>query len=111
METAKDFEIQHLGKCTIPSPMTGIRFTGDDERILYHSNLEDIRRYLDAGAEPPRFEAAGPREKIFFDPSALACGVVTCGLCPGLNDVIRSIVMSLHHHYGVRTIFGFQYGY
>ena len=62
--------------------------------------------------QPPRFEAAGPREKIFFDPATLACGIVTCGgLCPGLNDVIRSIVLSLHHHYGVRTIYGFRYGY
>jgi 6-phosphofructokinase 1 len=57
-------------------------------------------------------EVAGPREKIFFDPSKLACGIVTCGgLCPGLNDVIRSIVMSLHNHYGVRVIYGFPYGY
>ena len=47
-------------------------------------------------------EAAGPREKLFFDPSQLACGIVTCGgLCPGMNDVIRSIVLSLYHHYGV----------
>jgi len=57
-------------------------------------------------------EAAGPREMLFFDPSDLACGIVTCGgLCPGLNDVIRSIVLSSHHHYGVRKIFGFRYGY
>ena len=57
-------------------------------------------------------EAAGPREKIFFDPSQLACGIVTCGgLCPGLNDVIRSIVLSLHHHYGVKKVYGFRYGY
>ena len=60
----------------------------------------------------PALRLPGPREKIFFDPSKLACGIVTCGgLCPGLNDVIRSIVLSLHHHYGVRTIYGFPYGY
>jgi 6-phosphofructokinase 1 len=57
-------------------------------------------------------EAAGPREKLFFDPTQLACGIVTCGgLCPGLNDVVRSIVMSLHYHYGVKDIFGFRFGY
>jgi 6-phosphofructokinase 1 len=57
-------------------------------------------------------EAAGPREKIFFDPSKLACGIVTCGgLCPGLNDVIRSIVLSLYHHYGVKKVYGFRFGY
>ena len=55
---------------------------------------------------------AGPREKIYFDPSKLKCGIVTCGgLCPGINDVIRAIVLGLFHHYGVRTVFGFPYGY
>jgi 6-phosphofructokinase 1 len=91
--------------------MSGVRFVGE-EHVLYDSDLNAIRRYLDAGNEPPRFEVAGPRKKIFFDPSKLACGIVTCGgLCPGLNDVIRSIVLSLHHHYGVRTVYGFPYGY
>ena len=112
MEQAKDFKIQRLGECTIASPMKGARFTSDGEHVLLHSDLGAIRRYLDAGAEPPKFEAAGPREKIFFDPARLNCGIVSCGgLCPGLNDVIRAIVLSLHHHYGVRTIYGFQYGY
>ena len=112
MEKAQDFTIQRLGECTIPSPMSGIRFTRDDEHVLLQSDLNEIRRYLDAGSAPPRFEVAGPREKIFFDPTTLSCGIVTCGgLCPGLNDVIRSIVLSLHHHYGVRTIYGFPYGY
>lgn len=57
-------------------------------------------------------ELAGPREMLFFDPAKVAAGIVTCGgLCPGLNDVIRSIVLSLHHHYGVRKIYGFRFGY
>jgi 6-phosphofructokinase 1 len=112
MEQAKDFIIQHLGDCAIPSPMSGVRFTGDEEHILLHSDLGQIRHYLDAGSEPPKFEAAGPREKIFFDPATLSCGIVTCGgLCPGLNNVIRAIVLSLHHHYGVKKIYGFPYGY
>jgi 6-phosphofructokinase 1 len=39
-------------------------------------------------------------------------GIVTCGgLCPGLNDVIRSVVMNLHHQYGVPKVYGFRYGY
>jgi 6-phosphofructokinase 1 len=112
MEQAKDFKIQRLGDCTVPSPMKGVRFACDEDHVLLHTDLATIRRYLDAGSEPPRFEAAGPREKIFFHPATLNCGIVTCGgLCPGLNDVIRSVVLSLHHHYGVQTIYGFQYGY
>ncbi len=112
MEQAQDLTIQRLGDCTVPSPMRCVRFVGDEEHILLHGDLRVIRRYLDAGGQPPEFEAAGPREKIFFDPATLSCGIVTCGgLCPGLNDVIRSIVLSLNHHYGVQKIYGFPYGY
>jgi 6-phosphofructokinase 1 len=107
-----DFTIMKLGECTIPSPMSGVRFVKDDDHILYHSDIREIRQYIAAGKEPPHFEEAGPREKIFFDPAGLACGIVTCGgLCPGLNNVIRAIVLSLHHHYGVNKIYGFPYGY
>ena len=108
----KDFTVQNLGECTIKSPMKGSRFTEDREHILFHRELNAIQSYLEKGSSPPSFEAAGPREKVFFDPADLSCGIVTCGgLCPGINDVIRSIVLSLHYHYGVRNIYGFPYGY
>ena len=67
---------------------------------------------LEKDGKLPAMEQAGPREKIYFDPSKLKCGIVTCGgLCPGLNDVIRAVVLSLYHNYKVRTVFGFPYGY
>jgi len=107
-----DFTIERLGECRIPSPVRGIRFMDDDGKILYHSRLEEMSPWLERGAQPPEMEAAGPREKIFFDPSRLACGIVTCGgICPGLNDVIRSIVLSLYYHYGVQKVYGFRFGY
>jgi 6-phosphofructokinase 1 len=107
-----DFTIARLGECRIPSPMSGVRFTRDDERVLYHARLEALREWTNKGIEPPAMEVAGPREKIFFDPTKIACGIVTCGgLCPGLNDVIRSIVLSLYHHYGVKKVYGFRFGY
>ncbi len=112
MEDVSKFEVLRLGECTIASPLDGVRFVRDDVRILYDDELVELKEYLDAGLAPPAFEAAGPREKIFFDPKSLKCGIVTCGgLCPGLNDVIRAIVLSLHYHYGVKTVYGFQYGY
>jgi 6-phosphofructokinase 1 len=66
-----DFSIETLGKCRIPSPMTGVPFVNEKDHVLYHSNFRDIQPFLDAGKEPPHFEMAGPREKIYFDPSKL----------------------------------------
>jgi 6-phosphofructokinase 1 len=111
-EPGLDFTIAKLGECPVPSPMSGVRFTGDDERVLYHSTLEGITACLNAGAAVPGMESAGPRRTLFFDPAKLACGIVTCGgLCPGVNDVVRAIVLSLRRHYGVRSIYGFRFGY
>ena len=58
------------------------------------------------------FELAGPRAKLFFDPTTVRAGIVTCGgLCPGLNNVIRSLFLELHHAYGVQEVLGFRDGY
>ncbi|HOG40561.1 MAG TPA: ATP-dependent 6-phosphofructokinase [Syntrophorhabdaceae bacterium] len=111
-DTALDFTIERLGECSIPSPLDGVRFVSDAQRVLYHDSLEEVKKYIDIGKELPAMEVAGARKKIFFDPSSLGCGIVTCGgLCPGLNDVIRAVAMSLIHHYGVKRIYGFQYGF
>jgi len=111
-EQKLDFSIESLGECRFPSPMSQGRFVADSERIMYHASYSDISPYLDAGGEPPTLELAGPRARIFFDPPTIACGIVTCGgLCPGINDVIRAVVLSLNHHYGIRKVYGFRYGY
>jgi 6-phosphofructokinase 1 len=108
----KDFEIKSLGENLNPSPMPSQCFCDAYERLLYHSSFDEIQRRTANNLEPLSFEVAGPRRKIFFDPASIACGIVTCGgLCPGTNDVIRAIVMSLYHHYGVQNIYGFRYGY
>jgi 6-phosphofructokinase 1 len=110
--SASEFAVSRLGECELASPMQGVRFVADGEHVLYESSLAALRPYLDAGDAPPAFEMSGPRERLLFDPARAVAGIVTCGgLCPGLNDVIRAIVMSLHHHYGVRRVLGFQYGY
>ena len=107
-----NFEILRLGEGRIPSPLKGVCFVKDHERVIFHSGLSEVNEYIEGAKPIPSFEKAGPREKIYFDPSKLKCGIVTCGgLCPGLNSVIRAIVLCLHHGYGVRTIYGFPYGY
>ncbi|WP_321370391.1 ATP-dependent 6-phosphofructokinase [uncultured Desulfuromusa sp.] len=107
-----DFHIEQLGSCHFPSPMLGVQFTDESKRLLYHSHPQDLRPFIAAGLEPPSMELAGPRKQIFFDRHKLSCGIVSCGgLCPGINNVIRAVVMSLYHHYGVRRILGFRYGF
>ena len=63
-----------------------------------HTLSDDIRipERIEIGADPGlEFELAGPRERIFFDPKQARAGIVTCGgLCPGLNDVIRSLFLN-----------------
>ncbi len=107
-----DFRIMRLGAPRYPSPMKAVQFVGDDEQVLYHGDWADVRAYVQQDKRPPVFEKAGPREQVYFDPTSLRCGIVTCGgLCPGINDVLRAVVLSLHYHYGVTTVFGFRYGY
>ena len=107
-----DFRTDSLGECTIVSPLRATRFMDSSKRLLFRADIDELREQFRAGVEPPAFELAGPQEKIYFDPSTLRCGIVTCGrLCPGLNDVIRSIVFCLHEKYGIAKVYGFRFGY
>ena len=102
---------------------TSIRTLGTPKltsRLPYRTWVDDVRlpiqvdrELCDEFTEPVclDFEAAGPRKKLYFDPSRAKCAIVTCGgLCPGLNDVIRAIVMEAHHAYHVPSIMGIRYG-
>src|ERR1700687_2300097 len=107
-----DFETDGLGECKFVSPFRAIRFMDASKRVLFRTDIDELREQLRAGVDPPAFEMAGPRERIYFNPGELRCGIVTCGgLCPGLNDVIRSIVFCLQEKYGVTGIYGFRFGY
>ncbi len=111
-------EISTLGEAKVPSPILkridgteDIRFVSDDSHVIIEVDANRITQMIRKEKSLPSFELAGPRRQIFFDPSKLKCALVTCGgLCPGLNDIIRSIVLELHYGYGVRNIFGIRYG-
>jgi 6-phosphofructokinase 1 len=97
--------ITTLGEPRYPSPLN--RFVSDDGCVPEH-----IIRGPPAPEQEWEFELAGPRSKLFFDPGQTRAGIVTCGgLCPGLNNVIRSLFHELHHAYGVREVLGFRGGY
>ncbi|MGV8079878.1 MAG: ATP-dependent 6-phosphofructokinase [Syntrophales bacterium] len=111
-ETGYDFTIENLGECTIPSPVVVNYYTPDTRRILFNIDPEHFADRKAPDGSPLSVEVAGPREKIFFDPSKTKAAIVTCGgLCPGINDVIRAVVMELYHRYGVRNILGIRYGF
>jgi len=80
-----------------------------------HPVSDDVRipERIEIGAEPGlQFELAGPRAKLFFNPKETRAAIVTCGgLCPGLNNVIRSLFLELHYGYGVGEVLGFRGGY
>lgn len=103
------FEIESLGEPGFDSPLEGCEFVRDENRVLFDDGTVALSS---SEGPPPSFERAGPRSKIYFDPERVRCALVTCGgLCPGLNDVIRAVVLSAWHLYGVREIVGFQYGF
>ncbi|MCX5861184.1 MAG: ATP-dependent 6-phosphofructokinase [Desulfomonile sp.] len=106
-----DTTIETLGEPKIDSPLGVADAVDDHERILFNISAETIEQEVREERRPVSFMKAGPRAKIFFDTSKLKCAVVTCGgLCPGLNNVIRSVVLTLYHTYGVKNILGIRYG-
>ena len=117
MSDSPDFTIKTLGKCTIESPLVDTykdyaSFVSDDSRVIYDSMVETLEERNCPPRELPSLELAGPRRKIYFDASKSRAGIVTCGgLCPGLNNVIRGVTLGLHYQYGVKKVYGFQYGY
>lgn len=108
--------IESLGPPQFRSPLhrvasSTVHFRTDAHRVLMDDTCPDGTVIHDPAGKIS-FEVAGPRERIFFDPARTTAGIVTCGgLCPGLNDIIRGLVMELTHRYGVTRVYGFRYGY
>ncbi|XP_009101383.1 ATP-dependent 6-phosphofructokinase 2 [Brassica rapa] len=66
----------------------------------------------DASQPHVAYHRAGPRREILYEPSSVKAAIVTCGgLCPGMNTVIRELVVGLWELYGVREIYGIPAGY
>ncbi len=105
-----DTAIKVIGPAKVKSPLPFCRFVEDSKLITMNIN-PDMLGQEENGPLSLSFEEAGPRESIYFDPSKTKCAIVTCGgLCPGINDVIRAIVMESHHNYNVPSVLGIKYG-
>ncbi len=102
--------IQSLGECKVDNPLPYCRFISDSTILRMNVPEEDLPEPTDELVYCD-FQMAGPRQKIYFDPSKVKCAIVTCGgLCPGINDVIRSIVMEAFHNYNIASCVGIRYG-
>jgi 6-phosphofructokinase 1 len=107
-----DFSIQTLGEASLPSTLNVSYFASDEKRILYNIYLRNFAEFKAQDGRPLSIEVAGPRERIYFDPTKSKAAIVSCGgLCPGTNDVIRAVVMELYYRYGVTNIVGIKYGF
>ena len=95
-----------LGVARFRSPLK--RWVHESERVP-----ATVLRSVDGPPEDGLlFELAGARKNLFFHPPETRAGIVTCwGLCPGLNDVIRSLFFEMRHAYGVKEVLGFRWGY
>ncbi|MCH2113815.1 MAG: ATP-dependent 6-phosphofructokinase [Pirellulales bacterium] len=111
----RQFEVSTLGACQYDSPLqrplrngkNAKKFIPDDARVLYEPRFR-LRDKINTLS----FERAGAREKVFFDPRQMTAAIVTCGgLCPGINNIIRSVVLELSHNCGVQKVLGIRYGY
>ncbi|MDR3363192.1 MAG: ATP-dependent 6-phosphofructokinase [Desulfovibrio sp.] len=108
IENTLNTDIRILGPCKLESHLP-IRIWADGKTVRIYID-EDLGEHAEKPAHV-EFESAGPRKKLYFEPTRAKCAIVTCGgLCPGINDVIRAIVMEAFHAYNVPAIIGIPYG-
>ena len=115
-----DLMVPTLGEPRYDSPLadfiadrqTNEHYVSEDDRVILHDTVQQLSGLGLPPEQVPSFEPGGPRRRLFFAPGATKVGIVTCGgLCPGLNDVIRGLVMEFAEHYGISEVTGFRSGY
>ena len=118
--THDDFKVKTLGPGKFksklsPSSLTNglsFGFIENDDRVLFNTTLSSYKLGKEERETPISFEMAGPHEYLYFNPSDTKVAIVTCGgLCPGVNNVIQSVVNQLYYRYQVKKIVGIRYGY
>jgi 6-phosphofructokinase 1 len=112
--------VRRLGEPRIISPMAALvqgrvsspHYVHEADRVLLDDTVEGAAARRCEVPELPSFEPGGPREYIYFNPPEVRAAIVTCGgLCPGLNNVIRGLVLELADNYGVHVVLGFRDGF
>lgn len=120
MSADNRFDIRRLGTPSHVSPLPLSSESGDDlfnfvedsHRVLFDVTAAQWKHLQESGGQPLTLEKAGPRKSLLFNPEETTAAIVTCGgLCPGINNVIRGLVMGLYYFYGVKRILGIPYGF
>ena len=118
--TPAALRVRRLGEPGVVSPMAGLlqsrvsspHYVHELDRVLLDDTVDGAAARLCDVADLPSLEPGGPREYIYFDPATTRAAIVTCGgLCPGLNNVIRGLVLELADNYGVTEVLGFRDGF
>ena len=102
----------HQVRAKIKNPIQFGRYVDEDDAVLVSISRREVEKGTRKKARSTSISSPpGPATRSTTTPSKTKCAVVTCGgLCPGLNDVIRAIVMAAHHEYRVPSVLGIQYG-
>ncbi|EKG04524.1 6-phospho-1-fructokinase, putative [Trypanosoma cruzi] len=115
--TQEDLRVERLHgrKYMNPSKKHVMReeFSDKIEHIMHDPRpQEGVHSELPVSISPLLCELAAPRQRIHFNPPETVVGIVTCGgICPGLNDVIRSLTLTAVNAYRVKRVIGFRFGY
>eukprot|EP00796_Vickermania_ingenoplastis_P002332 gene2332-1466_t len=114
--TQEDMVVQRLPGRTFPNPCKKVllakSYSDNIEHIMFDPRTNRRVEGFPLSRNELSCELAGARSTIHFNPCETTFGIVTCGgLCPGLNDVIRSITLAGIEHYGVKRVIGFRFGY
>ncbi len=100
--------VTRLLPATFPSPIRRETFLTEADKVLADPEFSPSRPIVTSAA----FEKAGPRRELRFNPTKARAAIVTCGgLCPGINNAVRALVLQLHHGYGVPTVLGIRWGF
>jgi len=100
------------GSCTSSSPPTSAGAAGSG--LIGGSSSHALCLGPDAPPEGREFllvPRAGPRGQPYWNPARVRAVIIVCGgLCPGLNTVIRELVITLYQ-YGCTEVWGVDGGF
>ena len=83
-----DFKIQQIGELTHTNPSSLEVFVDDDVRIVFSSQIKNLKNQFQNYEVVPSFEKAGARQTIFHDPAKTKAQCITLIYSKSLNESI-----------------------